>query len=1114
MSDTSPARKSARFTPYLTVFGMWGLAFGCAVGQGAFVMPGNTFLPIGGPAGTAVGIALGGLVMLILARIYHYLMNRFPDSGGAYTYTKKVFGYDHGFLSAWFLILTYIAILWANASALPIVARTLLGGAFQFGFHYEVWGFHIYLGEMLLSIFALAVAAWICLRRSLAARTQAVMGVVLLIGAALCLGVALVRRDASAPAMLEPPFAADHGPVFSIFTIFALAPWAFAGFESVSHSAAEVNFPLKKTFRVLAAAVVAATFAYIALALLAVTALPEGCKNWTEYVARLGSYQGVQAQPTFFAASFFLGGWGKLILGIAALCGIFTGIIGNYIALSRLIANLSEDRMMPEWIGQLDENHVPRRAILCTLGISVVLPFFGRTWISWIVDVTTVGATIAYALASGAAWKLAREEKDTRMTVTAFVGLLFSLFFVLAFLVPNLLSVKTLATESYLIFATWGLMGYLMFLHLLRRDTKRRLGRSNVALIVMLALIIFTSTVWVRQASNASLEQTVIPIQNYYTERLLEAGVDLVSSSTRPSSAYVQDIIRSVTATLSVTSIVQIGLIVLAVALLFAIYSRIQLREKQIEVEKMMAENANRAKTSFLSSMSHEIRTPMNAIIGLNNIALRNPSLQPQTREQLEKIDASAKHLLGLINDILDMSRIESGRMVLKNEEFSFREFLDQINIIINGQCMDKGLHYECSIVGRVSDYYIGDNMKLKQVLINILGNSVKFTEAPGMVTLTIEQLEKTDDACVLRFKMKDTGIGMDKDYIPKIFEAFSQEDATTTNRYGGSGLGMAITKNFVEMMKGNIQVESQKGVGSVFTVTVTLAPSSRTMEMERGITLPEGLRAMVVDDDEISCEHAQLVLDSIGIRADTATDPRQALQLLRDAHDRGQAYALLLTDYKMPDMNGLDLIHAVRQFDGGETGIIMLTGYNWDIIEDDAMSKGVDSILAKPLFGDSLMREIHGILARKSGAEISAAPEETPAEEAALAGCRVLMAEDVAQNAEILEDLLSLEDIEAEHAVNGERAVAMFSEKPAGYYDAILMDVRMPVMDGLSATRAIRALDRPDAKTIPIIAMTANVFDEDVERSLDAGMNDHLAKPIEPERLYETMAKLIAKTK
>ena len=1078
-------------TPYMSLLGLWAFAFGCSVGQGAFLMPGGTFLPSAGPIGTAVGIGLGVLVMLVLARNYHLLMNRYPDSGGTYTYTKKCFGYDHGFLSAWFLILCYVAILWANAIGLPFILRSFFGSTFQFGFDYEIAGFHVWFGEILIVFATLIVGALICLRRKLAENLQIVMSILLLVSAVICFAAAFFGRDTSVPTF-EPAFAEDHGPLLSIFTIFALAPWAFAGFESVSHSAAEAKYPLKKTFRVLAAALICAGAAYVMLTLLAALGHPTDGSN-----------------PVFFAAESALGRLGRYLIGFAAAFGIFTGVIGNYIALSRLLHNLSEDRMLPEWVGRTDGNRVPRNAILLTLGVSVVIPFFGRAAISWIVDATTVGATIAYAFSSAAALKTARQEKSRSGMITGGAGVIISLFFVFAFLIPNLISVQTLATESYLILAAWGFLGYLMFQYMLRRDKERRLGRSNLPLIVMLGVIIFTSTVWMRQYSANAIKNTVEPIQNYYSEVLEEAGVDVISGATRHPEEYLNEVMNKVDRSLQVTTTVQIGVIVLTIAALFVIYALIQKREKQVEVEKALAEESSRAKTSFLSNMSHEIRTPMNAIIGLDNIALRDPDLTPKTREHLEKIGASARHLLGLINDILDMSRIESGRMVLKDEEFSFREFLDQVNIIINGQCLDKGLRYECQIVGQVNDYYFGDDMKLKQVLINILGNSVKFTDAPGSVTLTVEQTERTDEACTLRFQMIDTGIGMDKEYLPKIFEAFSQEDATTTNRYGGSGLGMAITKNFVEMMGGTIQVESEKGVGSTFTVTVSLRASDRSYHRENASLLPAGLRAIVVDDDEVACEHAKLVLSALKIEAMSFTRAEEALPILKDAFESDAPYDLLLTDYKMPGMSGRDLTRAVREFDGGKTAVIMLTGYNWDIVEEETRLDGVDAILAKPLFSDSLLRTIHEVLLHKNGSD---APSEEirPAEKSPLTGRRILMAEDVDANAEILGDLLELEEMEVERAVNGQRAVEMFSEKPAGYYDAILMDVRMPVMDGLAATESIRALPREDAKVIPIIAMTANVFDEDVERSLAAGMNAHLFKPIEPDKLYAKLAELI----
>ncbi|MBQ3906918.1 MAG: APC family permease, partial [Lachnospiraceae bacterium] len=449
---------------YLGLVGAWALAFGCSVGWGSFVMPGTTFLPIAGPIGTALGLGLGGLVMLLIAVNYHYLMNRYPDGGGAYTYTKKAFGYDHGFLSAWFLILTYTAIIWANATALPLIVRTLFGDTFRFGYLYEIAGYPIYVGELLLAEGALVLAAVICLFRKPAACFQIVMAVLLFVGVVICFAFACGKLGTGG---YEPAYAPGKNAIDGVITIFALAPWAFVGFESISHSAAEAKFPLKKSFRVLVIAVITAAIAYILLSLMAVKALPEGCSSWVEYVENLGTYSGVASQPTFHAAYAALGDAGSFILGVAALGAIFTGLIGNFIALSRLMDSLSEDGLFPKWIGK-KKAFVPRNAILCILIISVVFPFLGRTAISWIVDVTTVGATIAYALTSASAWKIASANHNRKYEIFGLIGMIVSMLFAMAFLIPNIISVSTLSTESYLILSVWSICGFLYFRMFLR----------------------------------------------------------------------------------------------------------------------------------------------------------------------------------------------------------------------------------------------------------------------------------------------------------------------------------------------------------------------------------------------------------------------------------------------------------------------------------------------------------------------------------------------------------------------------------------------------------------------------------------------------------------------
>ncbi|MBE5898893.1 MAG: response regulator [Lachnospiraceae bacterium] len=516
------------------------------------------------------------------------------------------------------------------------------------------------------------------------------------------------------------------------------------------------------------------------------------------------------------------------------------------------------------------------------------------------------------------------------------------------------------------------------------------------------------------------------------------------------------------------------------------------------------AEEASKAKTVFLSNMSHEIRTPMNAIIGLNSLALNEEGISDTTKEYLEKIDGAAQHLLSLINDILDMSRIESGRTTINNEEFAFSKLIEQVNTICGGQCEEKGLKYNCIINGELNDYYIGDTTKLKQVLINILGNAVKFTPEGGNIDFTIEKVGSFDNKTTLKFIIKDNGIGMSKDYIPKIFETFSQEDDSASTKYSSSGLGMAITKNIVEMMNGKIDVESEKGVGTTFTVTITLSDSEHktTNDMEDIDVNPEELTVLVIDDDPVACDHAKLVLSQAGITSEIALSGKDAIDMIKLRHARMEPYNLIIVDWKMPDMDGVETTRQIRSEIGDESAIIILTAYNWDDILEDATEAGVDRFISKPLFTNNLIDEFKEALKNKA--------KDTSSKKANLDGLRFLIAEDMEINAEILINILELRNIKSEHAINGKVCLEMFENSPEGYFDAILMDMRMPEMNGLEATEKIRALDREDAKEIPIIALTANAFDEDVQRSLQAGLNAHLSKPIEPDVLFETLENIL----
>ena len=526
-------------------------------------------------------------------------------------------------------------------------------------------------------------------------------------------------------------------------------------------------------------------------------------------------------------------------------------------------------------------------------------------------------------------------------------------------------------------------------------------------------------------------------------------------------------------------------------------------RNRMLSLALEEAERANLAKTAFLSNMSHEIRNPMNAIIGYYNIALRNPDIDEETRDLLHSIGDSARHLLSLINDVLDMSLIESGKVRLKQEEFSFGSMLEQLNTVTESQCDDKGLVFDCNVIGHLDDRYIGDDLKLKQLIFNILNNAVRYTASPGKVTFFVEEKERDDEKALICFTIKDTGVGIDKDYLPYIFEPFSKEFEGTSNRFGSTGLGLAITKNITDMMNGNIEVQSEKDNGSTFTVTIPLGRCKNTL-MEQYPYEAGSLRCLIVDDDVTACEHAKMVLKRLGIESEYALSGEEALGMLTSPKGNVLPFNLALVDWKMPEMDGIELTRRVRQNTDGREVTIILTTYNWYEIMEDAIRAGVDAFLAKPLFAASIKEVLGKVLAEKKKNESEGKRTVD------LSGCRVILAEDMEINRQIIKQVLGLKNIRADLATDGIEAVTLFEKSRIGTYDAILMDIRMPKLNGLDASKKIRRMDREDAKKIPIIALTANAFDEDVKRSFESGMNEHLSKPVEPDALFSTLKKMI----
>ena len=529
-----------------------------------------------------------------------------------------------------------------------------------------------------------------------------------------------------------------------------------------------------------------------------------------------------------------------------------------------------------------------------------------------------------------------------------------------------------------------------------------------------------------------------------------------------------------------------------------------QRQKEELAAALVAAEQANAAKSDFLSRMSHEIRTPMNAIIGMSAIAAHAIGDDEQVADCLSKIGISSRFLLSLINDILDMSRIESGKMLLKNEKIPTEDFIGGINSICYAQAAAKGVEYECIVDPVLDDYYIGDAMKLQQVLINILSNAIKFTREGGKVTFSAAQRRRSKNGAVLRFIVNDTGMGMSEEFLPHIFEPFSQEFTGTTSLYGGTGLGLAISKNIVDMMDGKITVRSIKGIGSEFTVDVKLGITEeeklRRNQKKQDYHFSH-LKTLVVDDDVAVCESAVVTLKEIGVTAEWVDSGPKAIDRVKTLWETGSYYDMILIDWKMPEMDGIETARRIRAVVGPEVTIIIMTAYDWIAIEHEAKLAGVNLLMSKPMFKSSLVSAFTRALGEK---------EELTRQEELLdydfTGKRVLLAEDNALNTEVAVMLLEGKGFRVDTAENGLRAMELYGKSQPGYYDAILMDIRMPLMDGLAAANNIRHLSNADAKDIPIIAMTANAFDDDIEKSKAAGMNAHLAKPIEPERLFQTL--------
>ena len=910
---------------YLSPIDVWSIAFGFIIGWGAFVMPGTDFLPMAGPLGTFIAMIIGACLMLVIGKNYAYLMQKFPGTGGVYTYTKAAFGRDHAFISSWFLTLSYISVVFLNATALFVICRTVFGDLLQVGFHYKVTGNEIYTGELLLSVAALVIiGALLVFQKKLLHIAQTTLAILLFVGT-LILFIAAIPHF-KAENILDFTVGSSFNHFNAVMILVLLAPWAYVGFDVASLETAHFKFPVKKSGRTIALSIICGAFVYIAMTVISVSVIPPEFSSWKEYIANLNSQTGINGVTTFFAADSMLGKAGLIIVSIAALAAIFTGIIGAYRATSRILTTMAEDKIISKkfLIGSF--------SIVFIMIISILISFLGRNALIWFVELTSLCAVIGFGYTSASAFKIARDEKNKTVQLTGVIGLIVSLVFGAVLLMSKVQTVSTMSAQSFLFLAVWCLIGFMFYWRTMRQSSLEDFNGISTSSTVLFCLLFYSTLMW-------------------YAKKII---------SIEDSADFRSGVIKY--------TVVMMVVVALGLAVMLFVQTTLRNKHQSLQIEMIRAEESSKAKSQFLFNMTHDIRTPMNAIVGYSHLAKQEKNIPPKIEEYIDKIDFSSKHLLSLINDILDMGQIESGKLELNNEPCDICETVISAYDIFKDQMREKNINYTCDIEDVNDRWAEFDSNRLIRAILNFLSNAHKFTPEGGSVSLQLRQKASDDESIGLyELTVSDSGIGMTDEFAAKVFEVFARERSSTVSRIEGTGLGMAITKGIVEAMDGTIDVVTAPGEGTKFTVTLPLKLAdeivSEEKEKDEHIDL-SGVKVLLVEDNEINSEIAVMILSHSGCVVETAENGLVAVNIIKEAP--ADAFDIVLMDIQMPVMDGYTATAEIRALDDEKKADIPIVAMTANAFKEDekaAFDAGMQAYIAKPLDVGQMLKTISGII-------------------------------------------------------------------------------------------------------------------------------------------------------